>query len=104
MEYAAYLRIVPFAAQNHAANTPSLHGGLQDVHSGIAHTAGSTIDKITISDICIRFCVFVCNHLMEYAAYLRIVPFATQNHTANTPSLHGCLQMSFAQKDILPTP
>jgi hypothetical protein len=26
MKYAAYLRIVPFAAQNHAANTPSLHG------------------------------------------------------------------------------
>ena len=25
MEYAAYLRIVPFAAQNHAANAPALH-------------------------------------------------------------------------------
>jgi hypothetical protein len=47
-----------------------------DVDFGVAHTAGSTIEKNRISDQCVT----VNNSLMEYAAYLRIVPFAAQNH------------------------
>ena len=41
MEYAAYLRIVPFAAQNYAANTPALHGTFKtSILLSIADTGG----------------------------------------------------------------
>ena len=39
--------------------------------------------------------------LMEYAAYLRIVPFAAQNHAANTPALHGASRMSLRSRQLL---
>ena len=66
---------------------------LQDVDFCVAHTAGSTIDKIRICQSTVHFQYLA---LMEYAAYLRIVPFAAQNHAANTPVLHGASRMSIS--------
>ena len=70
-----------------------LRGGF--VNIAIAHTAGSTIEKITISYH--RGGLVL---LMEYAASLRVAPFAAQNHTANTPALPGASRSRFSP--ILP--
>ena len=86
--YEPRLRVV--ACSFYHQETPSLKNCLQDVDFGMAHTAGSAIDKIRISVQC------VVNYLMEYAAYLRIVPFAAHNHAANAPALHGASRMSIS--------
>jgi hypothetical protein len=48
MEYAAYLRIVPFAAQNHAANTPALANLLTNAYVKSLYRFPPVIDTTKI--------------------------------------------------------
>ena len=60
MEYAAYLRIVPFAAQNHAANTPALHGTFR---TSILLSIADTGRILQFLFVC---CFMVSNFIMLY--------------------------------------